>query len=401
MSISILLLSVVFALIEAGLTWLLLAFEPVAVLTAALPTWLLVGSVFALGMMLSFIVIIMVGLLEISPRAARFVRDHFGRTVLLGFLSVILVFVLALGGEALYQVGPYQGPVRKPGKVDLCFLLDYSASMAGKAENNMKAAFEQVVNGVDDVDRISVVGYGEGAATLQPWIELDANSKGNIITAVKNKAANAGSTDMKAALKTANGLIEQAAGEGRTCAVVMICDGGGNVNSTAGIAPKLSETKTPIFAMYISNGGTAAPDNLNRITRETGGQLVTTTSDLTEICGNMTQIVEQAIEQQSKVKPNDYIPDTLLTERDKGRMSLISPAVLRVIVLFIVCFVFKLISVICVGNNNRFMGHFLHALFIALLAALAVEFGYVAGLPVMLVASVFWILMMNQIILTY
>lgn len=403
MSISILLLSIVFALIEAGLTWLLLAFQPVAELVAGMPVWLLSGVVFSLGMLLSFIVIIIVGALEIGPRAASFVRDHFGRTVLLGLLSIALAFVLAMGGEALYHVDPI-APVEKvevvAGNADVCFVLDYSSSMRTNNDDvSMKTAFAQVINGLPDGQRVCVVRYESAASVLQSWTVLDAGTRAAVIQAVQNEQPSGG-TVFEDALRLAGDMAEQAISQGRGCAVIMLSDGQDSINSVAVDAPKLIQYQVPVYTMYAGNPAGANVSTLQQIASETGGEMTTSTTDLTNLTTNLIEITNRAANAQVAVVENDFIPDTLLTERDPGREGLFNIAAMRMVVLFIICFVFKLVCVICVGNNSRFLGHFLHAFFIALLAAAAVEFGYALGLPVILVAAAFWILMMGQIVLT-
>lgn len=402
MSISILLLSLVFALIEAGLTWLLLAFQPVTALTAGLPVWLLTGIVFSLGMLLSFIVIIVVGALEIGPRAASFVRDHFGRTLLLGLLSIILVFALSLGGEALYHVGPF-APAEtaevSTGNADVCFVLDYSSSMQTNNDDvSMKTAFAQVINGLPDGQRVCVVRYESTASVLQQWTVLDAGTRAAVIQAVQSQQPSGG-TVFEDALRLAGDMAEQTISQGRGCAVIMLSDGQDNIRSVAADAPKLIQYQVPVYTMYAGNPAGADVSTLQQIADETGGALKVSAADLTNLSASLTEITQQAASAQS-AEVNDFIPDTLLTERDFGHEGLFDMTAMRVAILFIVCFVFKLICVICVGNNNRFLGHFLHAFFLAALAAAAVEFGYVLGLPVFLVALAFWILMMNQVVLT-
>jgi len=403
MSISILLLSVVFALIEAGLSWLILACPPVTALTAGVHPGLLTGGVFALGMLLSFIVIIVIGLLEIGPRAATFVRGHVGRTMLLGLLSMILVFALGLGAEAVYHVGPYvpAEPVVMNQTADVCFVLDYSVSMkSNNAENNMKTAFEQVINGMPDGQRVCVVGYGTNAYTLQTWTALDASTRASVVGAVKNKDASDGGTNFGKALMEADRQVQQAVNAGRPCAVIMLSDGDCPISSVEAVAPQMISNKIPAYTMYTGDSSTANVSSLQKIADATGGEMRVSAVDLTNLSVNLTEVTHKASNAGLTMVEEDHIPDTLLTGRDEGRMGLFDMRIMRMVMLFIVGFAFKLICVICVGNNSRFIGHFLHAFFVTALAAAAVEFGYAAGLPVIAVIAVFWTLMMNQIVLT-
>ena len=400
MSISILLLSVVFALIEAGLAWLVLACHPVAVLLEGVPAWLLTGGVFVLGMLLSFIVIIVIGLLEIGPRAATFVRGHLGRTMLLGLLCMVLVFALGAGGEAVYHVGPYvpEETVTVQQNTDVCFVLDYSVSMQGNnAEANMKAAFEQVINGLPDGQRVCVVGYSSEAVTLQPWTVLDASTRASVVSAVKNKITDGG-TNFDRALMEADKHVLQAVNESRPCAVIMLSDGDCPISPVQQTAPQMIAHQIPVYTMYTGDSATADLSSLQQIADQTGGEMSVSAVDLSNLSISLTEVTHKAANTQAA--QNDHIPDTLLTERDAGRMGLFDMRAMRMVMLFIAAFVFKLICVICVGDNSRLGAHFLHALLVTVLAVAAVEFGYAAGLPVIAVLAVFWTLMMNQIVLT-
>lgn len=400
MSISILILSIVFALIEAGLSWLILACPPVVALTEGIPTGLLTGAVFALGMLLSFVVIIVIGLLEIGPRAATFVRGHFGRTLLLGFLCIALVFGLGLGGEAVYHVGPYvpEETVEVQQQTDVCFVLDYSVSMqSNNAEAHMKAAFEQTINSLPDGQRVCVIGYNSEADTLQPWTTLDSATRANVISAVQNRAVDGG-TNFDRALMEADQQILQAVNVGRPCSVIMLSDGECPISPLKTTAPHIISNQIPVYTMYTGDSTTAELQYLQQIADETGGEMSVSSVELSHLTVNLSELTHKAANTQ--VTANDNIPDTLLTERDEGRMGLFNMTAMRIVLLFIVAFVFKLICVICVGNNHRFGGHFLHALFVTAAAVAVVEFGYGAGMPMMAVVAVFWILMMNQIVLT-
>lgn len=396
MSISILLLSIVFALIEGGLAALMLAFQPVAALTANLPVWLLTGILFAMGMLLSFVVIIVVGSLQIVPRAASFVRDHFGRTLALGFLSILLVMALAMGGEALYQIRPVV-QVETIASTDVCFVLDYSSSMAGNADTNMKAAFASALSNLPDGQRVCVVGYTHEADVLQPWTTLDATTRSQVIAAVQGRQPSGG-TDFADALQKADEMIQQPVGEGRSCSVIMLSDGEDTIPSVFSVAPGLTANNIPVFTMYTGGYAGAVSSSLQQIADETGGEMKVSATDLTDLSTNLTEITRIAA---NTSEDDAFIPDTLLTARRVGREGLFDLRIMRIALLFLLGLVFKLICVICVGNNNsRFIGHFLHAFLIAALAAGWVEFGCGMGLPTALVMLVFWILMMGQIIRT-
>lgn len=395
MSFSVLLLSVVFALIEAGLAWVMLAFHPVAAAVAGTPTWLLMSGIFALGMILSFIVIIVIGSLGIGNRAASFVRGHLGRTLALGLLATLMVSGLSLGGEALYQAPPFEGKPAAPQIADICFVLDYSSSMDyNAAEANMKDAFEQVIQNLPDGQQVCVVGYSSDASTLQGWTKLDAGSKQSVIAAVRNRSANGG-TNFGAALQEADKRVLEAVNAGRPCAVVMLSDGECPIGDVKDVAPALTKNGIPVFTMLTSDKAGLDTSSLQKIADQTGGQMTFSALDVTSLATNIGMVIKQI----APVEEEDHIPDTLLTERNKGREGIINATALRIVILFLIAFAFKLTCVICVGDNHRFLGHFLHAFFIAALAAAAVEFGYVMGLPVFVVLLIFWLLMMGQIVL--
>ena len=92
--ITVLILSLVFAAIEAGLTWLLLCFQPVANVFMGVPLWVETGIIFAVGMALTFLLIIWIGNLNISNDVGGYVRSHMGRTLVLALLSILAVLVV-------------------------------------------------------------------------------------------------------------------------------------------------------------------------------------------------------------------------------------------------------------------------------------------------------------------
>lgn len=427
MSFSILLLSIIFAVIEAALTWFALAFEPIAVLLAGVPAWLLTGAIFALGMLLTFVGIIVIGEMDIGCRAADFVKGHLGRTLVLGLMSILLVFALAMGAEAVYQLPPIAPPVPAAtptpspsptpeptpepaaASVDVCFVLDFSFSMSGTAEQSMKSAFVQTLSALPDGMQVSVVRYESDAQVLVPWRELNAASRAEVAGIVSASSVSGG-TDFEDALAAAAAMANQDLAAGRKVAVLMLSDGEDGIQSVNSCAPDLIRNRVPVYTLYIGTG--RAPDSLLQIATETGGQLKTSAADLANLGANMSSLAQQVAQAPTPEPtpeptptpmptpvPTDHIPDTLLTERDLGREGLFNISAMRILLLSVLCFAFKLIAVVCVGNNkSHFIVHFLHALITAVLAAAAVEFGYVLGLPVAAIVAVFWVLMMNQIV---
>ena len=114
----------------------------------------------------------------------------------------------------------------------------------------------------------------------------------------------------------------------------------------------------------------------------------------------ITDAADEAVTSSSV--ETDYKPDALLTERERttGIMNL---TVLRILLLTIIGFVFKLIAIICIGRNkNNSMSHILHALLTGVVSALVIEFGYTL-LPASMhsiLLGVYWILLMTQLIST-
>lgn len=415
MTFVILLLSVIFAAIQLGLSWLMLAFEPVSSVFSGMPVWLITGINFGASMLISFIIIIIIGAMGASSKAADFVRDHFGRTLLLGLLSVALVFGLGMGAEALYQLDPIERPavIRETapsGVTHVCYVLDYSDSMANSInyfssttlEEAMEAAFANDIAQQSDGTYVSVVSYNSAAWVTQDWVQLDANSRQAIINSVNNETHD-GATNFNAALGTAASQCLAIQGADVTPVVIMLSDGehGGYVGgieldpfvSVQSAAPSLISGNIPVYTLAF--GSSASQSTLQRIANETGGSFNVTNVDDT----SSSVLLDNTVYTQTSPENEDHIADTLLTERDAGREGIFNIVVLRILLVFIVAFIFKLITVICVGNNrSRFIVHFLHAFIVAIIAALVVEFGYMLGLPLLAVLGIFWCLMMYQFV---
>jgi len=397
MSVSIFFISLIFGIIEGGLSWLLLACRPVAGLFEGLPLWAVTGIVFGLGMLLTFILIILVGSMNISDRAASFVNDHFGRTVALAALCVIAVMVVSIGGEMLYQANPIPRHQKKTIKSDVCFVLDYSVSMdVGGRSDAMKTAFEEAIKVMSPEQRVNVIKYTHEAALLFDWAQLTDDVRSEVVNVVRAEGTD-GATDFNKAIALAGEQVDKAVAAGRSVAVVMISDGEDDTfRGVQAVAPTILDHNVQIHTICVSDGGEG---NLHEISDETGGAYLTSGSDVANFSAVMVQATEQA--GNSGGTDDTSIPDTLLTERWVTRKTIINARVLRILILFLLGFWFKFIAIICIGNNDSSaLTHVLHALFVAIVAALFVEFGYGFGLPVALVLVGFWVLMITQIVRT-
>lgn len=403
MSVSVLLLSLVFALIEAGLSWLVLCFAPVAAIFANAPLWVVTGTIFAVGMLITFIVIFMVGSMNLTDRAGSFVRDHFGRSVALAALSIIVVLVVSIGGEMLYQATPIPRHQKKKNKADICYVLDYSYSMDDpcvgsnvKCHEALKDAFAEAMDGMTDEQRVCVIRYDDKASVLYDWETVTDDVRNSVVAAVRNEQPS-GTTDFEVAIRLAGEQVDKAVADNRSVAVVMISDGYGSFSSVQKIAPTFIDNSVQIHTIGIGEDSDAV--TLQRMSDETGGQFLASASDVAGITTAMVDATEQAA--NSGGTDDTSVVDTLLTERWVNRKTIINARVLRILILFLMGFWFKFIAIICIGNNDSSpVTHFLHAFFVSILAALLVEFGYSMGLPVIAVLAGFWVLMITQIVRT-
>ena len=262
--------------------------------------------------------------------------------------------------------------------------------------DNLKAAFENTLNQMTDGQRVSVIIYRNEAKLIQDWCELTPENRRRITSLVNAEDAEY-ETSFDRALALADSQIGKALGAGRQAAAIMLSDGEDETfRSVADSAPTILKRDVRVHTVLISRSVNAP--SLARIASETGGRFTTTGEDLAELTQTMAEAVETARADQ---KPAAGIPDTLMTERYVTRKTVINAPVLRILILLIIGFIFKIIAVICIGNNRISMGpHLLKAILIAALTACWVEFGYIWGLPFLPVAAVYWAFLMGQIVLT-
>lgn len=406
MSIGVLLLSLLFAGIQAGACVLLQQFMGAF---NKLPLWVLSGGTFALGMLLSFLLILIVGGAGISHRAADFVRDHLGRALALMLMSVALIFALGSGAEAVYHAdklsfgnGAEPEPAQAAG-TDVCYLLDCSSSMSGGGIEDLRAAFQDAVATVDNGRRISVVFYESSARIGHDWQALDDATRGAAIALV-NAAEATGGTNFKAALEMAEQQAIKAVAEGRAVSVIMISDGQDTgFVSVQACAPALVSKQVPVYTVGVGN---AEVDTLKAIASETGGAYSEGGVTAESFSAALTEATANAMGADASAPKRDM----LLSPRYARTEAIINPMILRIILLILVGFVFKLIVSICMGNNFQSLAsHLLLALMTALVGAVVVEMGYQlssslsGGLStVALIATpcLYWVLMMTQIVRT-
>ena len=399
MSLSILIVSLIFAIVQAGLSRLLLSMDMLSYLP------LVTGVIFALGMAITFVVIMMSGGMNLSEKAGAFVRDHFGKTTALATLSVLLVFVVSLLGEIVYQANPRVK--RQAAKADVCYVLDFSSSMAwnysGDSRDNLadaritglRAAFTEAMNTVSEGQRVCVIAYDTGAEVIFDWADMDEANKRRAIDAVNGRQP-MGGTSFDNALQAADAKIKEARDAKRAANVIMISDGESSCSGVAVMAPVIKANGVRINTMMISTEANAN-SSLKAIARDTNGVFIDKASDINALTDSMVELTDLT----SQTGEKDSVPDTLITPRTVSRRTIIDAQVLRVLILFLMGFWFKLTAIICMGNNDTSMGpHVAHAFVVAVLAALLVEFGYALGLSFILVLFGFWVLMITQIVLT-
>lgn len=407
MSIGILIISIIFSAIQIGLCYVGLAYEPIAELFVGWPAWAITGCLFGIGMVLSFLLIIIVGSLNISSHAADFVRDHFGRAIALMLISVIFVTGLSAGFELIYQIEPNEREEKeKYVEVysDILYLIDTSSSMTWampdgvtKRETAMKEAFQRNLNEMKDGQYISIITYNAASRVRQDWVQLDSTERSKI-AALINRESMTGSTDFTGAIRMANDQVKKSLSAGRSVEVIMISDGEDKIVDVASTAPDIYNNNIKIHTIMIGLSANGA--HLKHISNETNGTFYGTSDTVSMLAATMKQITEKATK---KIAADEgfTIKDTLITERNDERSLVLPGTLLRIVMLFIICFVFKLITNICIGNNGTSIGsHVLLSFIVALISALCVEFGYAAGLPMVVVTGVLWIMLMTQFVLT-
>ena len=167
----------------------------------------------------------------------------------------------------------------------------------------------------------------------------------------------------------------------------------------------------PVYTVGIQDETRAIPlsfDTLKAISRETGGAFLSAGGNINDLSATVAEITSQAVEASPTATPTPIplptptplIPDTLLTSQWDGREGVISLSAMRIILLSLVGFVFKLIVNVCIGNNRRsLLAHILLSLLTSIVCAAVVEAGHMMGLPLIAVLGVFWLLMMSQIVI--
>ena len=132
----------------------------------------------------------------------------------------------------LLTLGFYAGDIKdKPAGRNLVFLIDVSGSMDN--ENKLpllQDAFDELINQLDENDRISVVTYASGEEVILDGAK--GNDTVNIVKAV-NRLKAEGSTNGEAGLQKAYELAEKNFIENGTNRIIMASDGDLNVGMTS------------------------------------------------------------------------------------------------------------------------------------------------------------------------
>ena len=401
MSIAVLILSLLAAAGQAALSVTLLR-----VLPGVMPLPVAVGCVFAVGMLLSFLLIIVIGELGITSHAADFVHDHLGRVLALALISAIIVFALGVGGEAVYEI---KGSAKQKKTADLVFVLDYSTSMTSSLDtgnqtrfDGLCAAFSDVVNSLEPDQRISVVRYEEYGHVLLDWTAMSDANRQKAIETVRGEQPDVGYTNYWEGILKADALVETAVKAGRPVAVVMISDGEANEVDIEQCAPTIHARKVPMYTLGIGNDADADKSYqvLKSISDQTGGQLVISANDLSDISKSFQLAVESAV---ANVADGETLPDTMVSPSAVGSRGT-SKQVRNILMLLLVSLVFRMIVNICVGNNaSNMLPHLLSALILAGIGTAAIIWlGGGASMEraraVMTASLIYWPLMMVQLV---
>ena len=402
MSISVLIFSILAALGQAALGLFSLRF-----LSFYMPMPVAIGCIFAEGILFSFILIFIIGSLNITSHAADFVKDNLGRFLLLMLCAMVLMFGLGTGFEAIYENRDKNPlPIVKKGTTpDVVFVMDYSSSMGYNTTSSgepcvevLRDAFRNVANTLRDGQRISIVQYTDTARVLQDWVALDRNTRADVISRVDN-AQPTGGTNYRAAIQQANKLVRQALDQRHGVVVIMLSDGEGGSVDIAMEAPDIAKNNIPVYTMGIGSGSF---DSLEDIAKQTGVSILKTAIEAASIASNLQQIVVTAV-QQTVV--DLIVPDTILSPDYDRNIQNTLWMVIHIALLLILSFAFRLIVNICIGNNAQsWLPHIISS-FVASGAATAaiVYLGHLNGLELLVSLAishmVYWLLMMTQIVI--
>lgn len=399
MSIFVLLLSMIFALIEAGLSYVVLAYEPVSSIFADVPAFLLTGGIFAVGMLLTFLLIIIIGSMNIPCRAGDFVRNYFGKTVALALISTLLVGSVSLGAEALYQIRPAPETYDKPGfvrSVENPEILDTLLTpresyvytpVTSDIEKNVQSAGGNVDAPLrfsiqwsestyapdnNDLDAHSI----SGSETIYFSNKVGAYSKGELdVDIVRPEEEN-----VEVAVENIM-FSDLDAIKGRT--FKFLVDVYAYRSGASGFRAEI-ELGDDIYSYEY----TGAMANKNQI------KVADVSVDQD---GNMT--IVHHLNYTSLFDPAETASETSVTEVTQNFIAKINRSVMRCVLIAIIAFLFKLISSICIGKNDHsFLMYIVVAFIISIIASLVLEFGSVIGLPLWIVLGIFWLLLSTLVV---
>ena len=264
--------------------------------------------------------------------------------------------------------------------------------------DNLKEAFAAALRQMSGNQKVSVIVYYNGTHLLSDWVDLTPENRERIIELVNEQAAQY-ETDFAQLLGAADSQVKKAINSGRPAAVIMLSDGEDEKFSTvAACAPTITGRDVRVNTVLFTKPEDVEEEKatLESIAAETGGKFTASSDRIADLTAAIAEAVDDI---QATANENTRIPDTLITERYVSRKTIISAPVLRILILFLIGFFFKIIAVICIGNNKASAApHVAKALVIGALSACWVEFGYVWGISVLAVIGVYWILLMGQVV---
>ena len=403
MSVVVLLLSLVSAIVQGGTAWFLLENFP------RLPGPLVIGIVFAVGILLSFLLVIFIGSVKLTRFAADFVRDSMGKVLALMLACMLAVGALAAGAEWVYELHPNRdgGSRSESREPDLLFVLDYSSSMdtfiPGEEEatraDGLKEAFIGLLGDLSDERCLSIICYESTPELTMDWSKLDALNREEATRLVGENKPNGG-TNFNAALAMADEQVKKALQSGRAPVVIMISDGEDSVKDVSQTAPTIVGSSVPVYTMGI--GDDQSFSSLESISTQTGGTMLVSAEELTAISSGLRQVVSSAMVTDDEAGDmRDTLLYSAIVRQQDNRGRIVKAALL----LFLVSCAFRLVVNNIMGNNAR--NWLPHLLSMLMLSALGVAAMFLPGWmspnlhpgSFYLVTICYWPLMMMQVVL--
>lgn len=374
----LLIVSIIGAGLETGLSYVLLE-------VYRLPPMLTTGILFGAAMLIIFLAIIIIGLTMPSLKLADYVRRHFGRTLVLMLAAVLLMGGLGIGLEAVYQLPPMADAPKAYGQSDICFVVDFSASMttemgASDRRQNVCDSLVNTIRGMSDSQRVSIVCYGTSATTAMEWTGVDASLRDSISAIVDSyRNLEMGGTSFDSALIKARELAEQSRNAGKQPALVFMSDGESQMSDAS--LTYFIDNSIPVHTIFVSN----VPSEqyvLERMSSATGGSAYTVTDQI-----NLSVAMSEV---SAGVEEESY--DTLLTASGR-RQGIIPLPAMRIVLLILLGFALRYMGGIMMGRNKSLRVHALGALVCGVVGAAVVEVGFMlTAIPAMLVVGAYWLI---------